>query len=80
MALNATIAAVTDRIRRRSTEERARYLERSEAARRDGPHRSRLSCGNLAHGFAACDAEGKSALKGVQRPNLAVVSAYNDML
>jgi len=80
MLLNATIEAVTERIRRRSAEGRARYLQRVDAARRDGPHRSRLSCGNLAHGFAACDADGKSALRGLQRPNLAIVSAYNDML
>lgn len=32
MPLNATIEAVTKRIRRRSADERARYLERVEAA------------------------------------------------
>jgi phosphogluconate dehydratase len=80
MPLNATMETVTERITRRSAEGRGRYLERMEAALRHGPHRSVLSCGNLAHGFAACSAEGKSALKGVQRPNIAIVSAYNDML
>jgi phosphogluconate dehydratase len=80
MPMNETVASVTERITRRSAEERAHYLERIEAARRDGPHRGALSCGNLAHGFAACGADAKSALKGARRPNLAIVSAYNDML
>ena len=48
---------------------------------KDGePRRGDLACGNLAHAFAACGEEGKTALKGDQRPNLAIVSAYNDML
>jgi phosphogluconate dehydratase len=80
MALHPTIETVTERIRRRSAADRARYLQRVADAQQAEPHRGRLSCGNLAHGFAACDAEGKQALKGMQRPNLAIVSAYNDML
>lgn len=45
-----------------------------------GPQRRKLSCGNLAHGFAACGREDKRALSGDAHPNLAIVSAYNDML
>ncbi|MEL7296688.1 MAG: phosphogluconate dehydratase [Pseudomonadota bacterium] len=71
---------VTARIIERSRETRAAYLAMIEAARRDGPHRSELSCGNLAHGFAANDVDGKKALAGKERPNVAIVSAYNDML
>ena len=80
MALHQTIETVTERIRQRSAADRARYLQRVAEAQQSEPHRGQLSCGNLAHGFAACDAEGKLALKGKQRPNLAIVSAYNDML
>jgi phosphogluconate dehydratase len=80
MTLHTVIESVTERIRRRSAADRASYLARVTEAQQSEPHRRRLSCGNLAHGFAACDAEGKAALKGVQRPNLAIVSAYNDML
>jgi phosphogluconate dehydratase len=42
--------------------------------------RSRLSCANLAHGFAASTAQDKSALKQLQWPNIAIVTSYNDML
>ena len=41
--------------------------------------RSRISCGNLAHAFAA-SGDDKPVLKGLQRPNIGIVSAYNDML
>ena len=80
MTLHRTIEDVTERIRRRSAASRAGYLQRVAEAQQGEPHRRRLSCGNLAHGFAACETEGKAALKGVERPNLAIVSAYNDML
>ena len=39
-----------------------------------------MSCGNLAHGFAASDAPDKSALRAGQAPNIGIVTAYNDML
>jgi phosphogluconate dehydratase len=39
-----------------------------------------LSCTNLAHGFAASDQGDKEALRQLRWPNIAIVSAYNDML
>jgi phosphogluconate dehydratase len=45
-----------------------------------GPTRARLSCTNLAHGFAAAPTGDKDALKQLRWPNLAIVTAYNDML
>jgi len=80
MSLHPTLEHVTERIRRRSADDRRRFLDRVAAAQQQAPVRQRLSCGNLAHGFAACDTAGKEALKGSERPNLAIVSAYNDML
>src|ERR1700731_661115 len=74
------VRAVTERIRERSAPGRADYLERMEAARRQGSVRAGLSCTNLAHGFAASDATDKEALKLMRWPNVAIVSAYNDML
>ncbi len=50
--MNATIEKVTERVIRRSSQERSDYLERMAEARRTGGDRSSLSCGNLAHGFA----------------------------
>ncbi|MGA9025381.1 MAG: phosphogluconate dehydratase [Steroidobacteraceae bacterium] len=78
--MRPVVAEVTERIRERSRSGRADYLARMEAARRRGSTREGLSCTNLAHGFAASDATDKEALKRLQWPNVAIVSAYNDML
>jgi len=80
MSLHPTIQAVTERIRLRSAASRAAYLAGIDAALREGPFRSRLSCGNLAHGFAACGPTDKERLRGSVTPNLGIVTAYNDML
>tara|TARA_B100001964_G_scaffold228918_1_gene280636 strand:+ start:693 stop:2429 length:1737 start_codon:yes stop_codon:yes gene_type:complete len=42
--------------------------------------RSGLSCGNLAHGMAACSAQDKSRIRMIDEVNIGMVSAYNDML
>jgi phosphogluconate dehydratase len=78
--MHPTIQAVTERIRTRSQDSRKAYLARIEAARSKEPKRGHLSCGNLAHGFAACSADEKSALADDVLPNLGIVSSYNDML
>ncbi len=77
--MHPTVVAVTDRIRERSRETRRCYLDRIRAAEAAGPSRRMLSCGNLAHGYAACGAAEKQALAG-DVTNVAIVSAYNDML
>lgn len=71
---------VTETIIERSRESRSAYLARVDAAIGKGPHRAGLACGNLAHGFAACAAGEKSDLAADQKANIAIVSAYNDML
>jgi phosphogluconate dehydratase len=76
----AAIEAVTDAIRKRSADGRAAYLARLDAQAARGPRRNRLSCGNLAHGFAACAPDDKGELKSGGAPNVAIVTAYNDML
>ncbi|MGA9333980.1 MAG: phosphogluconate dehydratase [Rudaea sp.] len=80
MNMNPVLTAVTERIVERSRDSRARYLAKIDAARGDGSHRRHLSCGNLAHGFAACGAADKTALRAGVAPNLGIVTAYNDML
>jgi phosphogluconate dehydratase len=74
------VREVTERIRERSRSGRTDYLARMDAARQRGSARAGLSCTNLAHGFAASDATDKEALKLMRWPNIAIVSAYNDML
>ena len=78
--LNPVVADVTARIIARSAEQRGAYLERMAAAADRGPARGRLACANLAHGFAASDTRDKKALRRMVKPNIAIVSSYNDML
>ena len=80
MALHPVLEQVTARIIDRSHATRSVYLERIDRARGQGPHRKRLSCGNQAHGFAACDTDDKAAIRANVRANIAIVTAYNDML
>src|ERR1700722_15533254 len=74
--VHVRVREVTDRIRGG----RADYLARMESAHRRGSARAGLSCTNLAHGFAAAETGDKEALKLMRWPNVAIVSAYNDML
>ncbi|MEN9304207.1 MAG: hypothetical protein RL264_2636 [Bacteroidota bacterium] len=78
--LNAQIEAVTNRIVERSKESRKKYLEGIAQAYNDGVTRKSLNCGNLAHGFAGCGSHDKAELAADITPNLAIVTAYNDML
>ena len=80
MAMNSTVHDVTQRIIERSRESRADYLRRMNEAGHAGPHRGRMSCSNLAHGFAAEGEPVKDALAGDTRPNVGIVTAFNDML
>jgi phosphogluconate dehydratase len=79
-SLHPRVHEVTERIRERSREPRTAYLERMNAQAGSQPLRGRLSCTNLAHAFAASAAPDKQALKELRWPNLAIVTAYNDML
>ena len=79
-ALHPTVAEVTARIGQRSAERRALYEQRMADQHRRGVHRGELSCGNLAHGFAACGETDKNSLKLMNSANLGIISAYNDML
>ncbi|MFP4593350.1 phosphogluconate dehydratase [uncultured Ralstonia sp.] len=78
--LHDVVADVTQRIIDRSRGPRQAYLDvtRKNAGRK--VERSLLSCTNLAHGFAAMPGEAKIRLKALERPNIGIVSAYNDML
>ncbi|HZT01932.1 MAG TPA: phosphogluconate dehydratase [Steroidobacteraceae bacterium] len=79
-SLHPRVREVTERIRVRSREPRTAYLERMTAQGAGEPARKRLSCTNLAHGFAASAAPDKQALRELRWPNLGIVTAYNDML
>ena len=78
--MHPVTAEVTQRIVARSREARTDYLERMEAARQAGPGRGKLSCANWAHAFAASPDGDKLRMRDPTAPNVAIVSAYNDML
>ncbi|MBM7516966.1 phosphogluconate dehydratase [Nocardioides nitrophenolicus] len=78
--LHPVLAAVTQRLVERSAATRSAYVDRVRAAAVRGPARGRLACANLAHGFAAAEGGAKAELARGQKPNLAIVTSYNDML
>lgn len=78
--IHPAIASITERIVQRSLPTRKAYLAQIDEAYLEGVHRSTLNCGNLAHGFAACNAHDKNALAADIIPNLGIITAYNDML
>jgi len=77
--LHPTIEAVTRRVVERSRISRQAYLDLIARERNTGVGRPTLSCGNLAHGFAAA-LEDKAAIRSGSTMNIGVVTAYNDML
>ncbi len=80
MTVHPTILAVTEKIMARSSSTRRRYLDRIGRAASHQPKRKALGCANIAHGFAACGASDKNALRNGNGANLGIVTAYNDML
>ena len=78
--MHPVVTEVTERLVARSAATRAAYVARNRAAAQAGPARTRLACANLAHGFAAAEPADKEALRGTVKPNLAIVTSYNDML
>ncbi|MGN6605557.1 MAG: phosphogluconate dehydratase [Jatrophihabitans sp.] len=74
------IDAVTARITERSRESRSAYLARIAQQVDLRPARARLGCANLAHGFAAAAPDEKQALRRFGKPNIAIISSYNDLL
>ncbi len=79
-SLNSMVSAITEKIVNRSGKSRKIYLERISQAHRRGVTRKGLTCSNLAHAMASCSRLEKEELSGMQTPNIAIVSAYNDML
>lgn len=80
MALNPVLESVTERIRQRSTDSRADYLARMQRNRDEEPPRQALSCGNLAHGYAACNQRDKDTIRLMQSAHLGIVTSYNDVI
>jgi phosphogluconate dehydratase len=78
--MHPVVEQVTQALRERSAGSREAYLERCRRSLRDQPPKARLSCGNIAHGYAACSEEEKLRIGGLKTANLGIITAYNDML
>ena len=69
--MHPEVVAVTERLRERSRVSRAAYLVQMAQA---PAGRSGLSCGNLAHGMAACSAQDKARIRMIDEVNIGMVS------
>ena len=78
--MHPRILEVTQRLVERSRATRERYLQLIRGAASDGPMRASLQCANFAHGVAGCGSDDKQTLRLMNAANVAIVSAYNDML
>ena len=78
--MNKTIQVITQRIIERSSASRADYLKRMSEQAQLHPAIKNMGCGNLAHTVAAANKADKQNILSDQQPNIAIVSAYNDML
>ncbi len=78
--MHPVIRQVTERIRQRSAQSRQQYISLMQQQAMEGRPRAQLACGNLAHVVAACPQAQKSTLLDMTRCNVAIITAYNDML
>lgn len=78
--MHPRIIEVTERLIARSRPTRERYLAMIREAASKGPQRGKLQCANFAHGVAGCGGEDKQRLRLMDAANVAIVTAYNDML
>lgn len=78
--MHPRVLEVTDRLIARSRATREPYLAMIRATASEGPQRGKLQCANFAHGVAGCGSEDKQTLRLMNAANVAIVSAYNDML
>ncbi|HSX71360.1 MAG TPA: dihydroxy-acid dehydratase, partial [Pseudomonas sp.] len=78
--MHPRVLEVTERLIERSRATRARYLAMIAAAADQGPQRGKLQCANFAHGVAGCSGADKQTLRLPNAANVAIVTAYNDML
>ena len=80
--MHKTVGQVTRRIIERSQKSRTAYVEQMEEAAGKSPKspfRKQLPSSNLAHDLAGCPTC-RSALLDDKKPNIGIISAYNDVV
>ena len=78
--MKSQIADITQRIRERSSKLREAYLARTRATGARPRGADRMGCANVAHAFAALPGADKFRVVAEKAPNIAIITAYNDML
>ncbi len=80
MTLHSTVADVTEHIRERSRISRSAYLKRLDSAATRAVNAERMGCSNVAHAVAGMPLDDRFKVVTERRPNIGIVTAYNDML
>lgn len=79
--LHLKIIEVTKRIAKRSLSSRQKYLNNITSMEHDNDtDRNFVSCSNMAHAAAAAPSDEKNSILMNTKPNIGIVSSYNDML
>ncbi|XPV69322.1 MAG: phosphogluconate dehydratase [Halarcobacter sp.] len=78
--MNEIIKDVTNRVIERSIPSREIYLKKVAHAKKNVVNRKTLGCSNLAHAAAPLNSDEKKQLLNSDDYNMAIVTAYNDML
>jgi len=78
--LHPQVARITARITERSRSRRSAYLAQISAAATRARSADRMGCANLAHAVAGSPLNDRFKIVAERAPNIAIVSAYNDML
>jgi phosphogluconate dehydratase len=78
--MNEIIKNVTQNIINRSKKSRKIYLDRVQKAKKQTVNRKTLGCSNFAHAIAPMNSEEKNSMTSETAPNMAIITAYNDML
>ena len=79
--LHQKIIEVTKRIAKRSLSSRQKYLNNiTSMEQNNDTDRNFISCSNMAHAAAAAPSDEKNSILMNTKPNIGIVSSYNDML
>ena len=79
-AIHPVVASVTARIIERSKPTRSAYLAQLHSATTRARSADRMGCANLAHAVAGMTLDDRFKVITERAPNIAIVTAYNDML
>ena len=80
MALHSAVSDITARIKERSRPTRNAYLAQLQADGSRRPSMDRMGCANIAHAVAGMPPDDRFKVVTERRPNIGIVTAYNDML